>query len=101
MHGEAARLDEIERAVFGALLDQHLPARHAEGLVGLSACLGGEIPRSLEIEDWDSARRIAKEYEKIYENPSEYGVWGHGIEDLVFEAVVTQGDENVYLSVGS
>ena len=35
------------------------------GPVGLSACLGGEIPRALEIEDWDSARRLAGEYQDI------------------------------------
>ncbi len=43
---------------------EHL-ARYAEGLVGLSACLGGEIPRALEIEDWDGARRLAGEYGDI------------------------------------
>ena len=31
----------------------------------VSACLGGEIPRALEIEDWDSARRLAGEYQDI------------------------------------
>ncbi|HEU4572771.1 MAG TPA: DNA polymerase III subunit alpha, partial [Candidatus Limnocylindrales bacterium] len=46
-------------------IDREHLARHSEGLVGLSACLGGEIPRALEIEDWDSARRLAKEYEDI------------------------------------
>jgi DNA polymerase-3 subunit alpha len=43
---------------------EHL-AKYSEGLVGLSACLGGEIPRALEIEDWDSARRLASEYQDI------------------------------------
>src|SRR4051794_25585808 len=43
---------------------EHL-ARYSEGLVGLSACLGGEIPRALEIEDWDSARRLTSEYQDI------------------------------------
>ncbi len=43
---------------------EHL-ARYAEGLVGLSACLGGEIPRALEIDDWDGARRLAGEYRDI------------------------------------
>src|SRR5690242_6115650 len=40
-------------------IDRDHLARHAEGLVGLSACLGGEIPRALEIEDWDGTRRLA------------------------------------------
>jgi DNA polymerase-3 subunit alpha len=43
---------------------EHL-ARHSAGLVGLSACLGGEIPKALEAEDWDLARRVAGEYEDI------------------------------------
>ncbi len=46
-------------------IDREHLARHGEGLVGLSACLSGEIPRSLEVEDWDTARRLAKEYEDI------------------------------------
>ena len=29
------------------------------------ACLGGEIPRALEIDDWDEARRLAGEYRDI------------------------------------
>lgn len=31
-------------------------ARHAEGLVGLSGCLNGEIARALEVDDWEHAR---------------------------------------------
>jgi DNA polymerase III subunit alpha len=46
-------------------IDREHLARYSEGLVGLSACLGGEIPRSLELDDWDTARRLAKEYEDI------------------------------------
>src|SRR4051794_24633126 len=46
-------------------IDREHLARHSEGLIGLSACLGGEIPRALEIEDWDSARRLAGEYRDI------------------------------------
>jgi DNA polymerase-3 subunit alpha len=46
-------------------IDREHLARHAEGLVGLSACLGGEIPRALETEDWDEARRLAGEYGDI------------------------------------
>jgi DNA polymerase-3 subunit alpha len=46
-------------------IDREHLARHSEGLIGLSACLSGEIPRALEIEDWDSARRLAGEYQDI------------------------------------
>ena len=47
-------------------IDRELLARHAEGLVGLSACLGGEIPKALEVDDWESARRLAGEYGDIF-----------------------------------
>ena len=47
-------------------IDRELLARHAEGLIGLSACLGGEIPKALEVDDWESARRLAGEYGDIF-----------------------------------
>jgi DNA polymerase-3 subunit alpha len=46
-------------------LDRELLARHSEGLIGTSACLGGEIAKALEIEDWETARRTAIEYGDI------------------------------------
>jgi DNA polymerase-3 subunit alpha len=44
---------------------QHL-ARYSEGLIGLSACLNGEISRALEVDDWDLARSVAGEYGEIF-----------------------------------
>ncbi len=46
-------------------IDREHLAKHSEGLVGLSACLGGEIPRALEVDDWAGARRLAGEYGDI------------------------------------
>ncbi|CAN5477986.1 hypothetical protein BH24CHL9_BH24CHL9_05780 [soil metagenome] len=46
-------------------IDRELLARHSQGLLGLSACLNGEIPRALENDDWDAARRLAGEYADI------------------------------------
>ncbi len=47
-------------------IDREHLARHAEGLVGLSACLGGEIPKALEVDDWEQARHLAGEYGDIF-----------------------------------
>ncbi|HWH24741.1 MAG TPA: DNA polymerase III subunit alpha, partial [Candidatus Limnocylindria bacterium] len=47
-------------------VDRAYLARHAEGLVGLSACLNGEVPRALEAGDVDEARRLAGEYRDIF-----------------------------------
>jgi DNA polymerase-3 subunit alpha len=46
-------------------IDREYLAGHAEGLIGLSACLNGEIARALEGEDWHGARSLAGEYEDI------------------------------------
>jgi DNA polymerase-3 subunit alpha len=47
-------------------IDRDYLARHAEGLVGLSACLNGEVPRALETGDLDEAKRIAGSYRHIF-----------------------------------
>ena len=46
-------------------IDREHLARHSKGLIGLSACLSGEIPRALEGEDWELARKLAGEYRDI------------------------------------
>jgi len=46
-------------------IDREHLARYAEGLVGLSACLGGEVARALEVDDWDLARNVAGQYGEI------------------------------------
>jgi DNA polymerase-3 subunit alpha len=46
-------------------IDREYLARHSEGLIGLSACLNGEVSRALEVEDWDLARTVAGEYRDI------------------------------------
>ncbi|MBF6606360.1 MAG: DNA polymerase III subunit alpha [Chloroflexi bacterium] len=47
-------------------IDREHLARYSEGLIGLSACLNGEIARSLEVDDWESARTLAGEYGDIF-----------------------------------
>jgi DNA polymerase III subunit alpha len=46
-------------------IDREHLARYSEGLVGLSACLNGEISRALEAQDWELARALAGEYGDI------------------------------------
>ncbi len=47
-------------------IDREHLARHSEGLIGLSACLNGEVSRALEVEDWDLARTVAGSYSEIF-----------------------------------
>jgi len=44
---------------------------------------------------------IAKEYRRIYEHHEDYGIWGHGISDLVFELIDVQESGHVDLAIGS
>jgi len=46
-------------------LDRELLAKHSQGLIGMSACLGGEVAKALEVDDWDTARRVTGEYRDI------------------------------------
>jgi DNA polymerase-3 subunit alpha len=46
-------------------IDRDYLAQHSAGLIGLSACLNGEVARALETDDWESARRIARSYSDI------------------------------------
>ena len=47
-------------------IDREHLAKHSEGLIGLSSCLSGEIPRALETDDWELARNLAGEYGDIF-----------------------------------
>jgi DNA polymerase-3 subunit alpha len=47
-------------------IDHEFLSQHAEGLIGMSACLGGEIPKALEVDDWEGARRLAGTYSDIF-----------------------------------
>ncbi len=46
-------------------IDREHLAKFSEGLVGLSACLNGEVARALEVDDWDLAKSLAGEYQDI------------------------------------
>jgi DNA polymerase-3 subunit alpha len=48
-------------------IDKALLKDHAQGLVGLTACLAGEVPRLCRQGDMDGARKAAREYKEIFE----------------------------------
>lgn len=43
-------------------IDHELLKQHSEGIIALSACLGGEIPKALTANDYDKAKEIAEFY---------------------------------------
>ena len=53
-------------------IDKEILAQHHEGLIGLSACLHGEIPDLLLKGNNDAAMRVAEEYREIFGNDNFY-----------------------------
>ena len=47
-------------------VDKEILRQHSEGLIALSACLGGEIPKILSTGDYEQAKQTALEYEEIF-----------------------------------
>ncbi|MEK7506645.1 MAG: DNA polymerase III subunit alpha [Patescibacteria group bacterium] len=47
-------------------IDRNLMRRHSEGIIALSACLGGEVSRALLSDNYDKAKKVALEYQEIF-----------------------------------
>ena len=63
-------------------IDLDLLRRHSEGLIGLSACLAGEIPRRLVNGDYDGAKEYALTMQDILGEGNFYlELQDHGIPD--------------------
>ena len=55
----------IEGYYYKPRIDFDLLKEHSEGIIALSACLAGEIPRALLANDYDEAKRIAQRYKDL------------------------------------
>jgi DNA polymerase-3 subunit alpha len=56
----------LEGFYYRPRIDRELLARHHEGLIATTACIGGEVPAALLRGDADRARRIAGEYLDLF-----------------------------------
>lgn len=63
-------------------VDFELLEQHHEGLIALSACLAGEIPRSLSVNDYDGAKAAALRYRQIFGEGNFYlELQDHGLQE--------------------
>jgi DNA polymerase-3 subunit alpha len=63
-------------------IDKEVLAQHSKGLVGLTACLGGEVTSACFRGDMDHARRAATEYKNIFEPGSFFlEIQSNGLEE--------------------
>jgi DNA polymerase-3 subunit alpha len=58
-------LAHLEGYYYKPRIDKEILRQHAEGLIGLSACLGGEVSRAVAAGNLDKATTIIKEYQDI------------------------------------
>src|SRR2546421_6276893 len=57
---------QLEGYYYKPRIDKALLAEHSEGLICLSACIGGELPQAILRGDVDSAESIAREHAEIF-----------------------------------
>ena len=63
-------------------IDKEILAKYSKGLIGLSACLQGEIPKSIIRGDMKKAERVLDEYLSIFGRDDFYlEIMDHGIEE--------------------
>ncbi len=63
-------------------IDKEILREHSEGIIALSACLAGEIPRALVSGDYEGAKKIALEYIDILGKDNYFiEIQDHGIAD--------------------
>ena len=60
-------------------IDRELLKKHSEGLIALSACLAGEIPKALLKNDYESAKNTAAWYKEVFAEDYYLELQDHGI----------------------
>jgi len=63
---EIVSLGYLEGFYYKPRVDKEVLARCGKGLIGMSACLGGEVPHFLMSDQWEQARKAALEYAEIF-----------------------------------
>ncbi len=76
-------------------IDKETLKAHSEGLVCLSACLAGEIPRQLMADDYERAKEAALWYKDIFKDDYYIEIQDHGIQDQqkVLPKLITLANE--------
>ncbi len=57
----------LEGFYYKPRIDRKVLREHAKGLIGLSACVEGEVPSQIVMGNYDKARELALEYQDIFD----------------------------------
>lgn len=76
-------------------IDRELLTKHHEGLIALSACLAGEVPRALTQNDYEKAAEAAAFYRSLFGEDYYIELQDHGIADQkrILPSLVKLADE--------
>ncbi len=56
----------LEGFYYKPRVDKEILRQHSEGLIALSACLGGEVDQALMADNFEEAKKVALEYKDIF-----------------------------------
>ena len=72
----------LEGFYYNPRIDKQILREHAEGLIGMSACLGGEVAQTLFKQGLAEAEAVAREYQDIFGKGNFYlEVMGNGLDE--------------------
>lgn len=71
----------IEGFYYKPRVDHDYLRKHSEGLIALSACLGGEVQGHLLNDNYDEAKRVTLEYKDIFKDGFYLELQNHNMEE--------------------
>ncbi|MFA6109004.1 MAG: DNA polymerase III subunit alpha [Candidatus Latescibacterota bacterium] len=87
----------LEGYYYNPRIDKELLRQHAEGLIGLSGCISGEVPHLIQTEGLTAAEAAVREYREIFGDDYYLEIQRHGIEG---EAQVNEGLVSLHQRLG-
>jgi len=71
-------LSHLEGFYYKPRIDKDALRKHSGGLIAMSACMGGEVPKAITSNDKDKAEKLVAEYKDIFGDDNFYlEIWHH------------------------
>ena len=76
-------------------VDREVLEKYAEGIICLSACLAGEVPRYLQHERYDEAKEAAEWHARVFKDRYWLELQNHGIpkQDVINQGIIQLSEE--------
>ena len=76
-------------------VDREVLEKYAEGIICLSACLAGEVPRYLQYERYDEAKEAAEWHARVFKDRYWLELQNHGIpkQDVINRGIIQLSEE--------